>query len=130
MGIGERKAAEILSFPALKTIPPPQFPLKGKGYDKYVEVATTLLRAGKLNTHTMALCEQIGLAHGEIYRDIERRGTTSAKNRDAYERLCKELRFIDNSEAASPEEEPAENRFARFGIVTRRGASKAAIRSS
>lgn len=129
MSAGERKAAEILSFPALKVVPPPQLPLKGKGYDKYVEVATTLLRAGKLNTHTMALCEQIGMVHGEIYRDLDRRGTTSAKNRDSYERLLKELRFVDNSEAAAPEESASENRFSRFGVVTRRGAKAAGLRA-
>ena len=130
MGAGERKAAEVISFPALQAVPSPELTLKGVGFDKYVEIATHLLRAGKLNMHTRALCEQIGLVHGEIYRDIDRRGTTSAKNRDGYERLLKELRFVDNSDAAAPEEGAAENRFARFGIVTRRGAKKAQLRAS
>ncbi len=124
MGAGERKAAEVINFPALQVVPAPELPLKGKGFDKYVETAQHLLRAGKLNMHTRALCEQIGLVHGEIYRDIDRRGTTSAKNRDGYERLLKELRFVDNSDAAAPEEDPTKNRFSRFGVITRRGAKK------
>lgn len=121
------KAAEILAFPALKTIPAPELPLKGVAYDKYRELAQALLVASKLNIHTKAICEQIGYIHGDNHHRIDLGRPIPGKQQERYDKLLKELRLVDESETAAAEAGQDENRFARFGKITRRGAKKAAV---
>lgn len=130
MKAGERRVAEILSFPAMKQVPAPDLPLKGRSYDKYHEIATALLAGNKLNMHTKALCEQVGIIHGEIYQSVEFGRPVSAKKSERLEKLLRELRLVDDSDAVAAESEETENRFSRFGQITRRGAKKTAIRAS
>lgn len=127
MSAGERRVAEVLSFPALKAVPSPDFPLKGRAYDKYLELAVALLAAGKLNMHTKALCEQVGILHGEIYQAVEFGRAVPAKKSERIEKLIKELRLLDESDSTAAESGQAENRFAKFGKITRRGAKEATL---
>lgn len=127
--VGERNVAKVLSFPALKAIPAPSLPLKGVAYDKYLEIAQKLLAGGKLNTHTKSLCEQIGVIHSEQYRRLEHNLQVPQTSFARLEKLLKELRLIDDSDEAAPKESRSENRFSRFGVITRRGAKKAELRT-
>lgn len=127
---GQKRAAQVLAFPAMQAIPAPDLPLQGPAYDKYVELARRLLDAGKLNMQTKALCERIGVLHGEIHKRIEFGRQVSATSLDRLGKLLAELQFIDSSERAAPQSPKQENRFTRFGVVVRRGAQKAEIRSS
>lgn len=129
--VGERKAAEIIALDsAFSHVPAPSLPLKGPAYDEYVKCATRLQQAGKLNIHTQAICEQIGVFHGENYKRIERGQTISSASLDKLGRLRAQIKLIDESDAAAPQSGAEENRFARYGVILRRGAEKAAIRPS
>ena len=128
---GERKAAQVINLGVAFThVPVPDLPLKDVAYDKYAEYARLLLDRGKLNTHTKALCEQIGVLHAQNHRKLALGQTVGAASFDKIDRYLRELRLIDESDAAAPESEGQENRFARFGIIVRRGAKKAEVRPS
>jgi hypothetical protein len=128
--MGARRTAQLLSFPAIKGLPAPDLPLQGVAYDKYCEFAKRLSESGKLNIQTKALCEQIGIIHGEQHRRMVQGLSVSAKSFERVAHLLKELRLVDDSDAAPPEKDQQSNRFARFGIIIRAGAQKAEIRGA
>lgn len=130
--VGKRKAAEILAFPALKAIPAPSYPLKGPAYEKYLEIAKGLLDAGKLNVHTKALCEQIGIIHGEIHKRLEFGQQVSTKQFERLDKALAQLDLVGQSNATAPDKAASEqeNRFSRYGIILRRGTQEATVRPS
>lgn len=127
MKVGERRAAEVLAFPAMQTIPPPDLPLKGVAYDKYMELARGLLNSKKLNIFTRAKCEDIALLHENIHKRVEMGLAVSRAVIDQRTRLLKELQLVDESESTAAEPVGQENRYSRIGIIVRPGAQKAAV---
>lgn len=119
------KEARILAFPALRTIPEPELPLKDQAYEKYRELAKRLLDAGKLNSYTRSLCEQIALVHHQNYKRVAAGGLPTGTAVDRMNKLMKELRLVDESDTTAPPVDAQENRFKKFGVVTRnyRGAA-------
>ena len=126
----KRKIGEIVAFPSMKAIPVPDLPLKGAAYDKYIEVADRLLNARKLNSYTRQLCEQIAVLHAANARRIEIGLLPSTASMTQIGKLYKELQLVDQTDQSSPTQERSENRFARFGVITRRGAAQAKVQSS
>lgn len=130
MRAGDRRAAEILAFPALQGIPAPDIPLRDVAHDKYMELAKGLLNSGKLNSQTRMLCEQIAILHAANHRRYEMNLPISARSLDQIGKLMKELRLVDSSDTVAPASSGEENRFSRFGQIVRRGAEATIIRSS
>ena len=127
---GDNLAAEILAFPALRKVPLPDLPLQGKAYDKYMELATELLAAGKLNTYTKSQCEQVGLLHDQHHRTIGLNRIPSSASLARLDRLLRDLQVVGGSDRTAEEPKQEENRFSRYGRIIRRGAEKATIRPS
>lgn len=114
----------------MRSVPAPDFPLKGIAYDKYLEVATSLVDGGRLNIHTKALCEQIGILYGEQYKRIENGLPVSAKSQERLTKLIGEIRSIDEDTVAPVRVSSKANRFEKYGTILHRGAAKAEIRTS
>lgn len=128
MRVGQKKAGQVLAFPALKHIPAPTFPLRGAAYEKYLSLTTGLLNTRKLNTFTREKCELLAILHGKTAKRLELGQSISTKDIENMSKLMKELQLVDESESTAPEESAGENRFARIGIPLRRGTEKAEIR--
>ena len=130
MRAGEKRAANLLAFPALTRIPPPEFPLKGAAYDKYMELAKGLLHARKLNTFTRMKCEQFAILHGGVHKRIDLGMDPSRAAVETMGKLMKELQLVDESDSTAPEPKGQENRYSRIGVITRPGTEKAELRPS
>lgn len=129
--VGVKRAAEVISLgPSFKSVPVPDLPLKDVALAKYNELAQAMLASGKLNYHVKALCEQAAVLHAQNHKNIEYGRVVSAITFDKIDRIYRELKLIDDSDAAAPESEAKENRFARYGSILGRGAKKAAVRAS
>lgn len=123
------KTGNVVSFPPMRSVPAPDFPLKGIAYDKYLEMATSLVDGGRLNIHTKALCEQIGILYGEQYKRIENGLPVSAKSQERLARLIGEIRAVDESDVIPVSNAGKTNRFEKYGTILHRGAAKAEIRA-
>lgn len=130
MRAGDRKTAEILAFPALKSIPEPELPLKEIAYDKYRELATAFFNAKKLNSFTRLKIEQFAIMHENLHKRIVQGFTISTSSMDAMTKLMKELQLVDESQSTAPPEGGKENRYSRIGAIVRPGAKKAELRPS
>jgi hypothetical protein len=130
MRVGQKKAGQVLAFPALKAIPAPSFPLQGAAYEKYLALATGLLNTRKLNTFTREKCELLAILHGKTAKRLELGQSISTKDIENMSKLMKELQLVDESESTAPEESAGQNRFSAIGVVLRRGTQKAEIRPS
>lgn len=127
MKAGERKAANVLAFPALNTVPPPDLPLKGVAYDKYMELARGLLNSRKLNTFTRSKCEDVAILHQTIHKRVELGLQVSKTMIDARGRLMRELQLVDESESTAVAPIGKENRYSGIGVIVRAGTQKAAL---
>lgn len=128
MRVGQRKAAEILAFPALRSIPEPSLPLDGVARVKYLELAQSLLNSHKLNKFTQSTCETIAVLHAGVAKRLDMGLQVSAKAMADIGKLMKELQLVDESESSAPQTSGKENRYDKIGFILSSGTQKAELR--
>lgn len=116
-----RKVAQMFEFPAMRALPPPDLPLEGAGLKKYLEIARQLLDLGKLTNMTRSVAEQYAVLHQENLRRYERGQAPSVTMMTQMAKMMADLQLVEQSNER-PAVAQKENRYARFGIITRHRA--------
>lgn len=117
------KKGKIVAFPTLRAIPAPDIPLTGHAYNKYVELANKCLDAGRLNVKTLGICQDLAILHGDYYTRTARQQSVPIRNIELRTKLMQELDFGDERNTVGAERPASENRFSKFGVITRTWAA-------
>lgn len=116
-----KRVAQVFEFPALKHIPPPEMPLEGDAFKKYMELARQLLDKGSLTNSSRMMVEQYSMLHQEAMRRYQQGKSPSMSMVTMMQKLMADLHLVEQS-TERPTSEKKENRYSRFGVITRRWA--------
>lgn len=110
----------ILPFPVMSELPVSQLPLDDTGNAKYVELATMLLKAGRLTVMTQTAAEQLAMQHQAMAMEMNKGKVPSASRLTQIRRLMDDLGLGKIDKPIQGTGKTEENPFDTNGFAARR----------